>query len=287
MDRRFAAFTLDEFADRLVRFAFSRRIDAVHMHHTWRPQHVHWRGEPSVQAMWRFHTETNGWSDIAQHVTIAPDGTIWEGRDWNARPASASGHNGSDAAGPFMFETVGDFDVDRDALSGPQRAAVVGVIARVQQHFGLGPESLRFHREMTSLKSCPGTSLDLDEIRAEVAAARAALPGLPTRGRRSRGGASGPSRTTPLARPRRGARAVGTEPADAEPAESLMDEAEWRRLVVDAPPRKRRAARAPAKQKRPAARGAAAARRPRRVTGKKRAVKKRAGRRGARAKRRA
>jgi N-acetylmuramoyl-L-alanine amidase len=250
MDRKFAAFTLDEFSDALDRFPFSRRIDAVHMHHTWRPNHSQWRGEPSVVAMWRFHTETNGWSDIAQHVTIAPDGRIWEGRDWNLRPASASGHNGSGTAGPFMFEIVGDFDVGRDALSGPQRAAVVGVIARVLQRFGLGPESLHFHREMTTLKTCPGTSVELEEIRAEVEMARAALSGATrVRSEPSRAGRAGrprtPARTrVPATRRRSGGKAGAREPDDAEPGESILDEEAWRELVGARAPGQRRAARA-------------------------------------------
>jgi hypothetical protein len=253
MDRRFAAYTLDEFSDVLDRFVFSRRIDVVHMHHTWRPNHAQWRGEPSVVAMWRFHTETNGWSDIAQHVTIAPDGSIWEGRDWNARPASASGHNGSSTSGPFMFETVGDFDVGRDVLSGPQRDAVVGVIARVLQRFGLGSESVHFHREMTTLKTCPGTSVKLEEIRAEVEAARAALPVETPVGtapsRTGRAGRPGRPRTpdptrVPATRTRGRGKVGVREPADAEPGESLMREEDWRELVGEKAPSQRRAARA-------------------------------------------
>jgi hypothetical protein len=243
MDRRFAAYTLDEFSDVLDRFVFSRRIDAVHMHHTWRPNHAQWRGEPSVVAMWRFHTETNGWSDIAQHVTIAPDGSIWEGRDWNARPASASGHNGSSTSGPFMFETVGDFDVGRDVLSGPQRSAVVGVIARVLQRFGLGSESVHFHREMTTLKTCPGTSVKLEEIRAEVEPVGTA----PSRtGRAGRAGRPRtPDRTRgPATRTRGRGKAGVREPADAEPGESLMREEDWRELVGETAPSQRRTARA-------------------------------------------
>jgi hypothetical protein len=231
MDRRFAAFTLDEFSAVLARFAFSRRIAAVHMHHTWRPNHAQWSDERSVLAMWRFHTLTNGWSDIAQHVTIAPDGRIWEGRDWNRAPASASAFNGTHAAGPFMFETVGDFDAGQDVLEGPQRATVVGVIARVLQHFGLGSDALRFHREMTHLKTCPGTSIRLDDVRAEVEAARAALPGAT----RVRGGSAGRRGRTGLGLP-----VDGTgDPVDAEPAESLMSEREWRQMIDGKPPARR------------------------------------------------
>ncbi len=143
------------------------------MHHTWKPAQSEYRGHETIVSIWRFHTENNHWSDIAQHITIAPDGTIWLGRNWNLPPASAVGHNGNTILGPFMFETIGDFDLGHDVLAGAQRSAVVRVIAAVQQKFGLHAETLVFHNAM-STKTCPGSGVRRDEIVAEVSRAREA-----------------------------------------------------------------------------------------------------------------
>jgi hypothetical protein len=161
-----------EFAPLVERFEFSRQINAVHMHHTFRPDHSDYDpndGHRSIVGMFLFHTQTKGWRDIAQHISIAPDGSIWLGRNWNLAPASAAGHNGNAARGPFMFEIIGNFDRGRDRLEGEQRRTVVEVIATIQRRFGLPPESLRFHNTM-SPKSCPGTAVDFEEILAEVRA---------------------------------------------------------------------------------------------------------------------
>jgi hypothetical protein len=174
MPAPFRKLTLEEFADLLARFPFTRRIDAVHMHHTWRPNHSQYRGLSSIEAMWRFHTQQNGWSDIAQHLTIAPDGAIWTGRNWNQPPASAGGFNGNRRAGPFMFEMIGDFDLGRDRFEGPQREAAIQVIALVQERFGLSVESLRFHNQM-SPKTCPGSAIKYPEILDAVRQARETL----------------------------------------------------------------------------------------------------------------
>jgi hypothetical protein len=72
----------------LQRFEFTRTIDAIHTHHTWRPRQDDYNELATIEAMWRYHTQQNGWRDIAQHISIAPDGTIWTGRDWNLPPAS-------------------------------------------------------------------------------------------------------------------------------------------------------------------------------------------------------
>jgi hypothetical protein len=185
MPRPFHQLTLEEFIDLLGRFPFegSRTIDAVHMHHTWRPNHAQYRGEETIVSMWRFHTEQNGWSDIAQHITIAPDGTIWTGRDWNRPPASAAGHNGSTMSHPFMFEMIGDFDRGKDSFADPQRRVTLEVIAHVQHRFGLPVESLRFHREM-SPKTCPGNGFSRDEILASVRKLRESLEESARGGRR-------------------------------------------------------------------------------------------------------
>jgi hypothetical protein len=158
MPAPFKRLTLEQFADLVDRFHFTRKITTVHMHHTWRPNHSQFKGHETIVGMWNYHTRHNKWSDIAQHVTIDPQGFIWLGRNWNAPPASARGQNGGPDAGPFMFEMIGDFDRGCDPFAGKQRETVVKVIALVQQRFRLAPEKLLFHN-MISSKTCPGSSI--------------------------------------------------------------------------------------------------------------------------------
>jgi hypothetical protein len=155
-------------------FPWTRKIDAVHIHHTWRPNHAQWKGLESVRAMWRYHTSPpNNWSDIGQHLTIGRDGDVWTGRNWNNPPASATGYNGNAAAGPFMIEMNGDFDKGKDTLAGKQLEAVVSVVAAIVARFKLDPATaIRFHREMTDQKSCPGTGIDKKWLIGEVQKAR-------------------------------------------------------------------------------------------------------------------
>jgi hypothetical protein len=227
MPAPYRRLSVAEFADLLARFPFTRRVNQVHMHHTWSPSRKEWRGAASVQAMRDFHVRTNGWSDIAQHVTIAPDGGIWTGRNWNQAPASSGGFNGTSAVGPFMFETVGNFDVGRDPFDGPQRDAVLEVIARVQLRFGLPVESLHFHRQLNSPKTCPGSAVGYE---ATLDAVRAVRKRLASAAPRDLAGRDLITRApfgddalaaAELAREFAAARAVGEDPADAEPQEEL------------------------------------------------------------------
>jgi hypothetical protein len=176
MPAPFKKVTVEQFAGILDRFQFTRSINAVHMHHTWRPNHAQFRGHDTIVSMWRYHTEHNGWSDIAQHITIDPEGAIWLGRNWNMAPASAGGHNGNAKAGPFMFEMIGDFDQGRDPFTGQQRATVLSVIALVQECFGLPAESLKFHNMMSG-KTCPGSGIDYQQTVADVRQQRAQMGG--------------------------------------------------------------------------------------------------------------
>ena len=175
MPRPFTPLTLEQFAERLRTFQFTRPVTMVHMHHTFRPRKVDYTGVSTIEAMFKFHTQTNGWSDIAQHLSIAPDGTIWTGRDWNSTPASATGFN----KGVFMFETIGDFDNGKERLEGAQLRSVIGVIALVQHKLGLPVESLHFHREFTDQKTCPGTGVNKTDVHARVRTARAQIEAAP------------------------------------------------------------------------------------------------------------
>jgi hypothetical protein len=187
----FQRLSVPQFAGVLQAFSFKRKVTAIHMHHTWRPDHRQWRGVASMEGMWRFHTQERGFSDIAQHLTIDPEGFVWTGRSWNAAPASAVGHNGNGVAGPFMFEVVGNFDRGGDTFAGAQRHAVLDVIALVNRRFGLDAGTLLFHNQV-SAKTCPGNSIDHDAFVAEV---RAHVPSTDTAPLAANGSRSAASRS--------------------------------------------------------------------------------------------
>lgn len=166
--------TLEQFSH-ILRNAWRRRVTSVHVHHTWKPRTWQWTGRRSVEAIRRYHTEHNGWSDIAQHLTIGPDGSLWTGRHLDRPPASASSHNGDRHAGPLMIELIGDFDVAQDQFLEPQAGSTYRAIAQICERFGLTTANIRFHREFNAGKSCPGTSFSLSDFRGLVQAELAAI----------------------------------------------------------------------------------------------------------------
>lgn len=163
----FRKITIEQLATLLNEFPFTRSVDGVHMHHTWRPTRAQFKGHETIVGMWRHHTVKNGWRDIAQHLTIDPEGGLWLGRSWNLPPVSATGHNASSAAGPFMFEMIGDFDTGQETFDGPQKEAALKVCALVLDRFELPTSALRFHRQMAQ-KSCPGTGISYEQTLREV-----------------------------------------------------------------------------------------------------------------------
>ena len=173
-ERQFKRYTLNEFAAYLRTFPDKVRFSEVHVHHTYEPTIADYRRQANkenlIRAMWRYHTKTRGWQDIAQHATVDPDGYIWGGRSLSDPPASATGYNDSDAdrVHPFMFEMIGNFDNGQEKLEGAQLQTVLGLVAAVIDIWGLALKHIRFHREMTPSKSCPGTSLVKEDFIAQV-----------------------------------------------------------------------------------------------------------------------
>ena len=44
--------------------SLTRKIVAVHLHHTWRPTKSQFKGRATIEAIRNFHVNTNGWDDI-------------------------------------------------------------------------------------------------------------------------------------------------------------------------------------------------------------------------------
>lgn len=104
--RRFQSLDVEGLRDFVERFQWRRTVTEVHLHHTWRPTQQQYRGPSTIEGMWRHHTQTNGWSDIAQHVSVGPEGAIWLCRNFNWSPASALGFNGNAVAAPGYCRRV-------------------------------------------------------------------------------------------------------------------------------------------------------------------------------------
>lgn len=143
---------IDELIKELDRYKYKE----FHIHHTWKPSHKDFTGSNHIrlqEGMKNYHMVTNGWSDIAQHISIFPDGQIVTGRDFGRDPASMTGYN----TGAFMVENIGNFDIGHDSLYGKQKETLL----KLTKYFidRLGENKIIFHRERSG-KTCPGTGIN-------------------------------------------------------------------------------------------------------------------------------
>lgn len=205
-----------------------RRIDSLHVHHTWRPARADWRGGATLAAMRRYHVEVLRWIDLAQHLTVGPDGSLWTGRSLDLRPASAAGCNGTAQQGPLMVALVGDFDRGRESFGGAQADATYAALAAILDACGLPLDALRFFNEFNPARTSPGSTLVLADFRAEVgkrmagAARRGATAARDSTAPRDAAAATAYLAQFGPAKSGAGGRAV----ADAEPAEPRYDAAQ-------------------------------------------------------------
>jgi hypothetical protein len=132
----------------------SNSYKLLQVHHTWKPDHSDFTGDNHMalqEGMKNYHVNNNGWADIAQHITIFPDGKIVTGRDFSKDPVGIIGNNKK----AFMFEMVGNFDKGKDVLKGRQLKTMLHII----NYFIKRNIYIMFHRE-NSPKTCPGSSID-------------------------------------------------------------------------------------------------------------------------------
>ena len=84
--RTFESYNVDDIKKLLYSFYFTRKVSAIHIHHTYIPTKTDYVGEKTILRIWEYHTKTKGWSDIGQHVTLLPDGLFVTGRNFAVNP---------------------------------------------------------------------------------------------------------------------------------------------------------------------------------------------------------
>jgi len=149
----FPKFTLEQIKKYIQDLDIKRKIREFHLHHTFKPDINDWQRNPDgnywQNVIYRYHTGTNGWSDIGQHLTYTPDHYFYLGRDLEKDPASIKGRN----EGALALEILGNFDVEH--LDGQSKYDIVEFTRFVMDYFNV---DVVFHNEYSS-KTCPGKNI--------------------------------------------------------------------------------------------------------------------------------
>lgn len=100
------------------------------------------------------HMIGQGWPDLAYHLVIGVDGTVYEGRD----PAYRGDTNTSyDTTGHLLVMLDGNFEVQRPTAA--QWETLVAVLAWASERYGVSPDTISGHRDHAATL-CPGRHLE-------------------------------------------------------------------------------------------------------------------------------
>ena len=162
--------TIQEFSDWLDEEPVLRKVYLVQNHCTWLPDYKLFKGDNHFQmckAMKDYHVNNRKFADIAQNITIFPDGKIVICRPLEVAPAGIKGANSHG----ICIENVGNFDKGGDVMTEDQKASIIAVNALLLAAFKLevNTDTVVYHHwydrdtgEKTwgtgSVKSCPGTN---------------------------------------------------------------------------------------------------------------------------------
>lgn len=110
-------------------------------------------GPAQFRGWQNWHMDGQGWGDIAYHVMIGIDGTVYEGRD-----RAYEGDSGTtyDTTGHFLVVVEGNFDHDRPTAA--QVESLTRVLAWASDEYAISPTTISGHRDHAAT-SCPGTHL--------------------------------------------------------------------------------------------------------------------------------
>jgi hypothetical protein len=130
-------------------------------------------GESTIEAIRDYHVRVRGWRDVGYHWLVGRDGVVYPGRREDQAGAHTAGAN----------DTVGvcfSGDGDRQPWTYTQWVCGLSHLVAVCQRYGFSADAVCGHREaparlraMPTSKTCPGRLVDLDEVRAVLAAALA------------------------------------------------------------------------------------------------------------------
>jgi len=151
---------LDEFKKYVDTYIFTRPVpNKLVIHHTYIPTKSQWNGQHSIDGLKRYY-ERKGWR-AGPHLFVAEDGI------WLFSPMNKMGiHAGSGNWRSIGIEVVGNYDTEK--WSGKTKENALGVIKALTNKLKLNKEKIRFHRDYSKYKSCPGHAITKEWLYQEL-----------------------------------------------------------------------------------------------------------------------
>lgn len=94
------------------------------------------------------------WTDIPYHFLIAPDGTVYEGRDVYTVGETNTEY---DPTGHLLINVLGNFEVQE--VNKMQLNSLTSLIAYCCKKYNLPIQTIASHKDYSTQTSCPGKNL--------------------------------------------------------------------------------------------------------------------------------
>lgn len=128
--------------------------DRLTLHHTEVVLGDNSNAPARLQQHQRYHQDSQGWIDIAYHLSVDRNGNIYQLRDPRLVGDTATDY---DPTGHFLVVCEGDFD--KEQVTEAQLAGAALAFAWAAQEYGIATDTLTGHRDNSPQTSCPGESL--------------------------------------------------------------------------------------------------------------------------------
>jgi hypothetical protein len=102
----------------------------------------------------RYHQDSQGWIDIAYHLSVDRNGNIYQLRDPALVGDTATDY---DPTGHFLVVCEGDFD--KETVTQEQLDGAALAFAWAARRFGISTDTLSGHRDESAGTTCPGADL--------------------------------------------------------------------------------------------------------------------------------
>src|SRR5690606_21293709 len=94
------------------------------------------------------------WADIPYHYLIAPDGTVYEGRD----PLTVGETNTEyDPTGHLLICFLGNYE--QQAFTPHLQAILTRLIAHFCSKYNISSDNIATHRDYSAITTCPGKNM--------------------------------------------------------------------------------------------------------------------------------